>query len=427
MLEDLREAEQRGTARALAQHPQIDIQACIGCGSCVAACPEEGVLALIDGVARVIHGARCIGHGRCATACPVAALQVGLGDLAKSPNLPVLSPRFETSVPGLFIAGELGGFALIRVAVEQGVKVISSIAADLRSPSTRRADKALDVLIVGLGPAGLAASLRAKELGLRAVAIDQDGVGGTVRKYPRRKLTLIGGPLALPLHGTLGKDEYLKEELIELWESLIRQHKLSVRTGVRLLGASHDPEKGVFIAETSVGKVQTRRVLLAIGRRGTPKRLGVPGEDAEKVLYQLVDAATYQGLHLLVVGGGDSAVEAATALASQPGNIVTLSYRRNGFFRLKPRNEERILRFEKDGKLRVALSSSVERVEPASVVLKVEQEGIYRSATLQNDYVFICAGGDPPYPFLRGLGIRFNGDPEPVAQSAAPVSAEAST
>lgn len=407
-LEDIKKAEERGTSRPLAQHPQIDVQACIGCGACVKACPEEGVLALVEGVARVIHGARCIGHGRCADVCPVNAIQIGLGELARSPNLPVLSGAHETTVPGIFVAGELGGFALIRVAVEQGLRVMDEIGrrTALASRSKTR-DSTLDTIIVGAGPAGIAASLRARELGLNYLTIDQDDVGGTVRKYPRRKLTLTG-PLALPLHGRLKREEYLKEELIELWEQIIRAHQLRIKTGVKLNGATRRQDH--LLVETSEGQLATRNLVLALGRRGSPRKLGIPGEDQEKVLYQLQDAATYENEQILVVGGGDSAVEAAVALASQTGNTVTLSYRRESFFRLKPRNEERIQELARTGRVRVLFASTAERIEPDAVVVKVLDRGVERQHRLRNDHVLVCAGGEPPYPLLRGMGVRFNGD-----------------
>ena len=424
VLTDIRDAEERGTDKPLAQHPQIDEQACIGCGNCIAACPEDGVLGLVDGVAKVIHGSRCIGHGRCADVCPVNAIQVGLGELAKSPNLPVLTPEFETTVPGIYVAGELGGFALIRVAVEQGVKAVDEIARDLALAGTTkpRGGDSLDLLIVGAGPAGLAAALKAKERGLRYLLIDQDDIGGTVRKYPRRKLTLTG-PLEMPLYGRVKREEFLKEELIEFWEKLIRTYELKIRTGVRLTGVER--KKDAFIAQTvgaqasasqaSTGAISARRIVMALGRRGTPKKLGVPGEDLEKVLYQLLDASTFTDTHILVVGGGDSAVEAATALASQKGNVVTLSYRRANFFRLKQRNEERIQSFQAESRLKVIFNSRVRSIDGGSVTLAEGEEPKEEELTIQNDYVFVFAGGEPPYPLLRGMGVRFNGD------AAAPV------
>lgn len=413
VLAHIRSAQELGTALPLAQHPQIDVQACIGCGACIAACPEDEVLGIVDGVARVIHGSRCIGHARCAVACPVAAIAVGLGELAKSPNLPILSPRFETSVPGIYVAGELGGFALIRIAIEQGVRAIQEIAQECAarrarvSASTPGPNRELDVLIVGAGPAGLAASLKAREHGLRYLAIDQDDIGGTVRKYPRRKLTFTG-QIELPLYGRLKRQEFLKEELIELWEQIIRDYKLQIRTGVKLESVARQDKD--FVAQTSAGVIRTRNLVLALGRRGTPRKLGVPGEAAEKVLYQLLDAATYTNSRILVVGGGDSAVETATALASQAGNIVTLSYRRANFFRLKPRNLDRMEQFQAQGRLQVILSSEVKEIALDHVVLATDAEPAATRQTLGNDFVFVMVGGEPPYPLLRGMGVKFNGD-----------------
>ncbi len=409
VLTDIHEAEERGTDKPLAQHPQIDEQACIGCGNCIEACPEDGVLGLVDGIAKVIHGSRCIGHGRCAVVCPVNAIQIGLGELAKSPHLPILTGELETTIPGIYIAGELGGFALIRVAVEQGVQAVEEIARDLALAGALKKGQGdlLDVFIVGAGPAGLAASLKCKERNLKYVMVDQDDIGGTVRKYPRRKLTLTG-PLDMPLYGRVKREEFLKEELIEFWEKLIRTYQLNFRTGVRFLGTERSSNG--FIAQTSAGPIRARRLVLALGRRGTPRKLGVPGEDLEKVLYQLLDAASFTDTRLLVVGGGDSAIEAATALASHKGNTVTVSYRRANFFRLKQRNEERIQRFQVENRLRVLFNSQVRSIDGDSVTLAQGEEGREEELLIQNDYVFILAGGELPYPLLRAMGVRLNGE-----------------
>ena len=415
VLADLREAEDRGTARPIAQHPSIDVQACIGCGSCVAACPEEGVLGMVDGVARVIHGARCVGHGRCADACPVSAVVVGLGDVSQRTDIPVLSEQLETTVPGIYIAGELGGFSLIRNAVKQGVSAVNTIAASLRAtPNPPEESPPLDLLVVGSGPAGIAASLRATELGLRYATIDQQDIGGTVRKYPRRKLTLTG-PLELPIVGRLKRTEYRKEELIALWEEIIAQHQLKIRSGMKLNEVARHGD--VLVAQTSGGVIRARRILLALGKRGTPRKLGVPGEQLDKVFYQIADTATYQQQHLLVVGGGDSAIEAATGLANQRGNVVTLSYRRPNFFRLKARNEKRIEEYVAKGKLRVIHESTVESIDDERVVLSVTENGVTRQVPLRNDHVFVFAGGEPPYELLQQMGVRFGGEQPALAEA----------
>ncbi len=411
VIADIQDAEERGTSQAANQHPQIDAEACIGCGSCVEVCPEDGVLGLVDGIAHVIHGSRCIGHGLCAEVCPVAAVKIGLGDVSARPDIPVLAETLETTVPGVYIAGELGGFALIRVATDQGTRVIETIARDLESDramgNSPESSDIADVVIVGAGPGGYAATLKAIEMGLSYVTIDQEDLGGTIRKYPRRKLTLTG-PLVLPLYGRVKKTEFLKEELIEFLEDIVAEYDVHINSGVKFLGVKQG--RDALVVKTSNGPVLAHRVVLAMGRRGTPRKLGAPGEEQEKVLYQLVDAATYRNEHLLIVGGGDSALEAAIAVASQPGNTVTLSYRRDRFFRVKQRNEERMEQFMEDGKIAVIFDSSVKRIEKDSVLLSLRVDGVENTLELPNDFVFVCAGGEPPFDLLRGFGVRFNGD-----------------
>ena len=310
---------------------------------------------------------------------------------------------FKPRCPGVYIAGELGGMALIRIATEQGTQAIDAIAFEMGVRS--RSDELVDVLIVGSGPAGLAASLRASELGMSYRTIDRDDVGGTVRKYPRRKLTLTGR-LNLPRYGDVKKQEFVKEELIEFWESLIDEYDLNMESGVKLLRLSG--EKDNFTANTSAGPIRARRVILALGRRGTPRKLGVPGEELDKVQYQLTDAHTYNNAQILVVGGGDSAIEAAMAFANQTGNSVTLSYRRKNFFRLKARNEERIDRYR--NKIRIVFESEVKEIDPHFVTLSTEGEG--ESITrIKNDYVFIFAGWrtSVSLPQRHGHRIRRSG------------------
>lgn len=406
VIDEIRDSRKRGTNKAIAQHPQVDPWACIGCASCIKACPENGVLELVDGVAQVVHGSRCVGHGRCAEVCPVGALTVGLGDISDRADIPILSENYESLVPGLYVAGELGGVALIRNAIAQGTRAVEDIASKL--PAGR--DRSIpDVLIVGAGPSGFAASLKAIELGLEYRTIDQEDVGGTVTKYPRRKLVMTQ-PVDLPLHGRLERSEFIKEELIELFQGIIRKHGLRVESRVKLLSVGK--ADGVFEAKTSAGPIRARTVVLCLGRRGTPRKLGVPGEESEKVQYRLIDAATYQGKEILVVGGGDSAIEAATGLANQPGNRVTLSYRKADFFRLKPRNEERIAEYIREGRIRALFSSQVREIRDGSVVLTTREEppGVERQEEIPNDYIFIFAGGEPPFPILRGAGITFGAD-----------------
>ncbi len=395
-----KEAQRLGATRAIAQHPQIDQLKCIGCGACVDACPEGGVLGVVGGKAVIINGLKCVGHGLCAEACPVEGLTVGLGDLSKRDDIPRLSPDGETSIPGLYIAGELGGLALIKNAISQGARVTDAICEKLNgAPSV---PDVYDVAVVGAGPAGMSAALRAIEKKKKVVLIDQQGAGGTILQYPRKKLVMTK-PVEIPLYGKLTKPEYSKEELLEIWKGLQNKYKPELHVPEKLKTITKENE--IFQVTTDVQTYKARSVILALGRRGTPRKLGVPGEERSKVAYKLIDAESYHHNYILVVGGGDSAIEAAMGLARQQGNTVTISYRKEKLFRIKARNEQRLNELLKDKKLRVIYNSQVEEIGEESVVLQTADG----RKVLKNDFVFIFAGGVPPFKLLKEIGISFSG------------------
>jgi len=397
-----------GSNRVAGQYPMVDRSLCIGCGSCASACPEGDVLAVVWGAAEVVNGQRCVGHGYCEVACPVGALKVGLGDIKTRPDIPILSECNETSVHGLFIAGELSGISLIRHALAQGEKVAGEIAARLKAAGQN--DGVNDIVIVGAGPAGLGVALTARKLDFVCTVLDQYGLGGTILHYPRRKLVMTQ-PVEVPMYGRLDRDEYSKEELLEILQTACDRNQIRVRSGERLVGLER--RDNVFHLSTESGSIVSGRyVVLALGRRGSPRRLQVPGEDLSKVMYQLTDAQAYTNKHILVVGGGDSAVEAAIGLARQPGNTVSVSYRKSRFFRIKKKNEDRISRLIEKNEVYAYFDSLVKLIDNSSVILSTGS----REIELPNDYVLVQIGGTPPYDMLKSFGIEFGGEASTIAE-----------
>ena len=414
-------ARARGSDRARLQFPSIDLAKCIGCGACVQACPEDGVLALSHGQAVVVHGARCVGHGRCAEVCPTEAIALTLGDLSQRRDLPAMAADHEAvGTPGLFLAGEITGFALVRTAVAHG-RLVARAAARRRETLGATPPGVHDLVVVGLGPAGLSCLLEAMALGLAAVGVDQAReLGGAVAAYPRGKMVMTQ-PMDLPLHGRLPKLEYQKEELVGLWRRLADQHGLAVRTGVVVQRIERTSD-GFAVAAADGSVLRARSVAIAVGRRGSPQKLGVPGEDLPHVAYSLLDAHGHQGERILVVGGGDSAIEAALALAEQPGNTVVLSYRRSAFARLKARNEQRVAAAIADGRIDVRYGTAVAAIGPATVTLHPADGaaggGVATAAAVAAERVFVFAGGTPPFALLEQAGVSFDPAARPAAAAA---------
>jgi len=385
-----------GSAEPASLHPVIDPARCIGCGSCLKACPEQehhDVLGIVAGRAVLVSPGDCIGHGACKAACPVEAISLVFGSERRGVDIPLLSPSFESTVPGIFIAGELGGMGLIRNALEQGRQAVEVIAQRRGSGA-----QALDLIIVGAGPAGFAASLTALSKGMRFVTLEQESLGGSVFQYPRGKLVMTA-PATVPLVGKVNFRQTSKETLLKFWQETERKTKVKINYQERVEEIVRDGS--TFKVRSNRGQYVAHNVLLAIGRRGTPRKLGVPGEDLSKVVYRLIDPDQYAGQKVLVVGGGDSALEAAASIAEAGSEGVVLSYRGETFDRAKAGNRERIQKAATAGRMRVLMKSQVKHIEPEAVAIEHGEEIL----TLPNDAVIVSAGGVLPSDFLRRVGI----------------------
>ncbi len=393
----LEKSRSAGMTAPVTLHPHIDLTSCIGCASCVKVCPEN-VLGIVDGHSAIVSGLKCIGHAVCADVCPVGAITMGFGTPRHGMEIPYYDERFQTNVKGLYVIGELGGIGLIRNAITQALTAVDDV---LRHPRNRRDPEIHDLVIVGAGPAGLAAALGAKAAGLRYVVLEQDDIGGTILHYPRRKVVLTK-PVDLPLYGRLKFTEITKEDLLSLWLGIVDRFSLNILTHRKV--DSIVEHNGGFLIAASGESLRASNVMLALGRRGSPRKLGVTGEELPKVMYRLIDAESYTRKRILVVGGGDSAIEAAMGLASQRGNVVTLSYRRDSFLRLKEKNEHRVQEFIGARRLRTVFNSQVMEIRQGEVLLQ-ERGNILH--TLPNDFVFVFAGGELPSELLKKAGIRF--------------------
>lgn len=394
----IEKAVQDGTFEPVSLHPVIDLGTCIRSGACIEACPEKDILGIVSGRATLVNASQCIGHGACFHACPVEAISLVIGTEKRGVDLPHINEDFETNVPGIYIAGELGGMGLIKNSVEQGEAAVESIVK-----SDYKRDPAIyDLVIIGAGPAGISASLTAKKHGLNFLTLEQDSLGGTVFNFPRSKIVMTA-PMYLPLYGKIKLYDTSKTELLQLWQTVMSQNQISIRENTKVEGIQMEGDH--FNVMTMRGETfKTKNVLLAIGRRGSPRKLGVPGEALEKVAYRLLEPENIFEKRVVVVGGGDSAIEAALSLSEQ--NRVILSYRSEAFSRLKPKNREKLDAAILEGKIDVKLKSNVLKIEEEKVVLSTENAA--EPVALENDLVYIFAGGELPTQFLQKAGVEIS-------------------
>lgn len=388
-------AKEEGLFEPVSLHPYIDLNTCIGSAACVADCPEKDILGIIDGKATVIKASNCVGHGACFHACPVEAISLRIGTESRGVDLPHVNERFETNIKGIYIAGELGGMGLIKNSVEQGQQAMTYIAKNGKP----RQPGVLDVIIIGAGPAGISATLSAKQHGLTSKTLEQNSLGGTVYTFPRAKIVMTA-PMNLPLFGKVKLYDTSKDELLNLWNEVITKHGIEIteNTKVELITPLADD---TFKVVTNKGEeFICNNVLLAIGRRGTPRKLNIPGEDKPKVAYRLLEPERINEKKVVVVGGGDSAIESALLLKDQ--NEVILSYRKDKFSRLKTKNKEKVFQAMEDSSLNVIFNSNLRGVEDETVLLETEAG----KENIENDLVYIFAGGELPTKFLEKAGVQ---------------------
>ncbi|MCU0455465.1 MAG: NAD(P)-binding domain-containing protein [Bacteroidales bacterium] len=388
-------AHEMGLHEPVSLHPYVDPARCIETGACIAACPEKDILGIRNGKATIINASRCIGHGACFHACPTEAISLRIGTEKRGVELPHVDRDFQTNVPGIYIAGELGGMGLIKNAVEQGRQAVDNIAKTIRKDHGAQ----YDLVIVGAGPAGISGALNARKHGLKFLLLEQDTLGGTVYTFPRKKI-IMTSPMELPLYGKIKLYETTKSELLNLWENLFLKFNIDITENSKV--ESIEREDGLLKVSTGRGnKFITAAVLLAIGRRGTPRKLNVPGEVNVKVAYRLMEPEQISDQNILVVGGGDSAVEAALLLSEK--NKVTLSYRGDAFGRIKQGNSSALADSLQAGRLEVRLKSNVVSIEDETITLSEEGDRIIK---MKNDLVYIFAGGELPIQFLDKAGIK---------------------
>lgn len=389
----LQDANEAGLTEPASIHPVIDLARCCGSGACIKACPEKA-LSIVNGKAMLTDPTHCIGHGACLAACPVDAIQLVFGTEKRGMDIPYVAPTFETNVPNIFIAGELGGMGLIRKAAEQGKQAIDTIL------TKKNTGNDYDVVIIGAGPAGLSASLAAKAQNLKYLTLEQEAsLGGAIYKYPRNKVAMTQ-PVNLPIVGNVEMYDISKEQLLEFWLGVLKDQNLNVHFHERM--ENINKTNAGYEIKTSKATYRASNILLAIGRQGTPRKLDVIGEDQPKVVYRLIDAEQYQGQDVLVVGGGDSALEAAIAISEQSNTTVTLSYRSEAFGRVKAKNRDRLVAAQTAKKIAVHLKSNVKEIRANTVLLELANKQVIE---IKNSAVIICAGGVLPTPFLKDIGV----------------------
>jgi thioredoxin reductase/NAD-dependent dihydropyrimidine dehydrogenase PreA subunit len=407
----LKNSIERKMNEPLTLHPEINSDLCGGCGGCTKACPEGDILQLINNKAVLVSPTKCVGHGECEKSCPFGAINLVFGTKTRGMKIPQINGNFESNIPGLYIAGELGGMGLIRNAIKQGAlaaeDAISKIQQDIADQASFEAE--YDLLIVGGGPAGLAAGLVAIKENMSYIILEQNSFGGTVFNYPRQKI-VMSHPAELPITGIMKfpKNTASKEMLLDYWYKIRDRTGLKVTEKCRFEGLKK-LQNGNFEVKSAKGVINSKKVVLAMGVRGSPRKLGLANEDLSKVMYNLMDPQEYFEKCIMIVGGGNAAVEAAQSLAmSSLNNTVHLLVREDSLDRCNEENQRKILEMKALGLLKIWYKSTIHEISRASVLVKNDYINQNKIVKLPNDYLFIFAGAEVPFEFLQNLGIKID-------------------
>ena len=309
-----------------------------------------------------------------------------------------------TELKGVRVVGDLTGVPLLKFSADTGAKAVEAIFEESDFKKGAGDDSGIyDLVIVGAGVSGLSAAIEAKKAGLNFIVYEADEPFSTIHNFPRKK-PIYTYPTEMQQAGELTFQSEVKEDLLEELNAQKKQH------GIETTQAKVDNltrEGGTITVNlTEDEPVKAQRVVVAIGRTGNFRKLNVPGEGMDKVSNRLIDAGEHRGQKVMVVGGGDSALEAAISLAGE-GAEVTLSYRKKEFSRPKPENIEKLDALEKEGKLSMRMGTNVQEINEDHVVLCGDDN---EDCKVENDYVFTLIGREPPLDFFRKSGIHVSGD-----------------
>jgi len=416
-------------------HPVIFPERCIGCHACVDACPHD-VLAIVNGIASPVARDQCMEDTSCQVECPVnpkACIVINTTKKIKPRPVPVRDPAFMTNVPGCYIIGDVSGTPLIKNAANEGADVIKHIVRELNNGAGPGPQAGVDVAIIGIGPAGLSAAIAAKQFKLSYVGIEQDKVLATIDAYPKGKYVFFK-PDSMDSRGTIAVDGLgeQREKILDSWIGAMKTNDVVINEGESCKSVKRAEDGDYFVVQTEKGlerqrvSYDARRIVLALGNRGTPMKLRLPGEEMkitldglaeDKVKYKLTDPEAYKRRRIIIVGAGNSAIEAAVDLvarrqgdqitfrADDEINEVTLVIRSDMKNDLKFGNKLQVYQCIDEGKIKAYFGTAIKEIREDEVVL-MNARTSEEKLTLPNDYIFAMIGGDRPTRFLEAIGIK---------------------